>query len=282
MDLNDIWQEHKTWILGVLAGVVVFLIASGVIRSRFDVSGLERQLSGISTQLKGQFYGGAEQRQASEQQAALDAELGKLAAQCYFRPRQSYRLAGKGAASTYYLTHTSSVKAEVTKRMEDAGVDFTQPQLGLPATSPVDSSDIERTLVGLDLVEDSLLRLLESSDAVQAQRPGAHGLRTLDKIQIDIGQRGAARPGAASGGAAKAGDALGERVQVLLRLRADSLTVERFLESLLAVGERRPLIADAVKIDGPPNPGEPVTLNLTLLALLENVQPETAEQARRG
>ena len=38
MDLNDIWQEHKTWIIGCFAGLVAFLVGNAVVYARIPAA----------------------------------------------------------------------------------------------------------------------------------------------------------------------------------------------------------------------------------------------------
>ena len=264
MDLNDIWQEHKTWIIGCFAGLVAFLVGNAVVSSRYDTSGLESRISSARSRLmKTKWYGRAEGSAARADQEALDVELAKVEAKAYFRMRPDYDLAGKDGPTRHYLRQTSAVRKSVIDAMDGADVDFAARQLGLPVNSPVDRQETQLHLVGLDLIEDALTRLLVTSERVREQEPEAVGLRSIEKISIQVRKR--KRPsGTGFARRRKQTVDLGQRVGVSIRFRVDGTTLERFLEAMTG-GDRALLLED---IDARTIPGEPLDVRCKFLALL--------------
>lgn len=265
MDLNDIWQEHKVWILGVLGGIVVFLIAKGFISSQYDTSGFTRRIGSAKAKLRrNSFYTVRERREATKDEKALEDRLGTVEGKTYFAMRKPFDLAGKGDPTVHYLATTTDVKNRVAEAMDDASVDFSQRQLGLPSISPTDRQDTQRTLVALDLIDDVLQRLLEASDQVLENNPESLGLRALDQIQIDIGAKARRRPRSRK----KKQVDLGDRVGVKVRFHADSVTLRVFLESLIAADKRKLLLGDVLAKTSD-TPGEPMSVTCQFLALMK-------------
>ncbi|PIE22710.1 MAG: hypothetical protein CSA62_10985 [Planctomycetota bacterium] len=290
MDLNDLWQEHKTWILGIVAGLILFLACNSVIGGSFGTEKLKRAMAGHQRSVaSSKMYGQEEERQARKLSKELEQRLLSLQQRSYFDPQDRYLLEGKGDYSTHYLTVTSEDEIEMRRAMNTANVDFLAARLGLPASSPTERDEVQRMLLGLDLVTDALTRLLAASDEVLTQLPGQHGLRAVDKIQIEAAPRKRNRSSRGS----KAPVQLGEEVTVRLVFRSDSVTVERWLERLL--GERalpssgdedevseaeggeaeaehqgpRPILLKSLQVeDVGRESGEPLKVSVTLLALI--------------
>lgn len=268
MDLNDIWQEHKVWILGLLGAIVAFLIVNGLISGHYDTKSLERTIGVSRSKLRQkEWYKAAERRVAMQDKTRLDEELARVEARTYFRIRPKFDLKGKGNATLHYLQTTTEVKGRVQEAMDAASVDFTQQQLGLPANSPVDRQETQKTLVALDLIDDALSRLLEASDQVQLGNPDAQGLRALDQIQIDTGSKTVRGPRRFGGRRQRKEVDLGERVAVKVRFHTDAVTLRSFLESLVTA-DRRPLLLENLAAKSPDKPGEPMAVTCRFLALL--------------
>ena len=284
MDLNDLWQEHKTWILGIVAGLIVFLVANSVIGGSF---GTQTTLGAIARHkgsvARGDMYGEQEEREAQKLAKQLKERVELLERRSYFLPQDRYLLEGKGDFSTHYLTVTSQDEARMRRAMNTANVDFLAGNLGLPASSPTERDEVQRMLLGLDLVTDSMTRLLAASDEVLTELPGQHGLRAVEKIQIEAAPR--RRPRGTRG--TNAPVELGEQVTVRIVLRADSVTLERWLERLLGEGPPRkkdgddeggarpmqvgprPILLKALQAeDVGRESGEPLKVSVTLLALI--------------
>ena len=44
MDLHDIWQENKRWILGVVAGLLIYWTGSTIIKGIYSTAGVRQQI----------------------------------------------------------------------------------------------------------------------------------------------------------------------------------------------------------------------------------------------
>lgn len=270
MDLNDIWQEHKVWILGVLAGIVAFFVGSTLISNQYDTSKFRSTIrASQSTLRKKRFFGSAQRSLATKDEAAADRMLGGVEGRTYFVLRKDYDLTGKGDPTLHYLARTTQVKKEVQDAMDASNVEFTQQQLGLPANSPVDRSEIQKTLVALDLVEDALTRLLEAAATTVDDNPNAIGLRTVDKIQIDTKATSKRRRGRYARSRRTKKVDLGPRVSVGLRFHADAITLQAFLESLLDHDGKRALLLESFTATTSDRPGEPMEVKCKLLAIMK-------------
>ena len=56
MDLQDIWQEHRRFILGVLGGVVVFFIAKATVQNLFGAEAAVRKANVVVGSGRGPFF----------------------------------------------------------------------------------------------------------------------------------------------------------------------------------------------------------------------------------
>ena len=263
MDLNDIWQEHKAWILGVLGGVLVFFIGHQVISGRFDTSDAQAAIRSRRAALAKPQYGRTQRSAAIADAKALDGALGKAEAQSYFKPRADFELEGKGDMTVFYLQRTDDVRTRVQRAMDAANVEFAPKQLGLPVNSPVDRAEAARVLYGLDLVDDVLARMLRVSDGIIDKQPDAQGLRSVDSIRITAVST--KRPTGRRG--RKTVD-LGDRVNVEIKAQLDAWTLQEFLEVLLGENGERPLVLKDIDARTPDRPGEPMELKLDFLILL--------------
>ncbi len=273
MDLNDLWQEHKTWILGVVGGLVIFLIANSMISSKFDVGPAYAKMGRARSKISGkEFYSKQTKFAAIEEGKELAKRLEGLEKRCYFAPGDDFLFEGKGDFSAHYIRLTTRITTELKRSMNAANVDFLATSLGLPSTSPTDRDEAQTVLLGLDIVQDALRRLLTASGSVLDAHPGQHGLRAVDSIKILAGA-GNRRFRRAPGRKTKVD--LGQQVSASLTFRADSMTLERFLDLLRASqagGDSiaaRPILLRRIKVeDVGREPGEPLKVSCELLGLI--------------
>ncbi|MEZ5989971.1 MAG: hypothetical protein R3F30_12760 [Planctomycetota bacterium] len=269
MDLNDLWQQHKAWILGVVAGIVVFLVGSSLIQGNYPIQGAKKSISASTATLRSSLYTRDERDQARQRGEALEKRLAQLEQRLVFQPRADFVLDGQNAdPSVYYLRKEGGTKAALQESLEAAGVEILAMDLGMPAEPPIGREDKQLFLNGLDLVDDTLQRLLASARVAQQQSPEAHGLRALEKVTLDTGTGSKGRGRATPRG--RGGDEdQGTRVKAQLKLRCDARTLEVFLEQALGEDGRRPLLVSNLKAeDVGDNPGQPLLVNLEMTALL--------------
>ena len=72
MDLDDFWQENKRWVLGSVAGLLVFIIANAIVG---DDGGKGRRSTAA-----GPAYTRKQMKAVADEKAALDATLAGLRA----------------------------------------------------------------------------------------------------------------------------------------------------------------------------------------------------------
>lgn len=268
MDLNDIWQQHKTWILGTLGGIVLFFIAQAMISNTFSTQGYKVQIGKARGELKKEHYSLQEKRDVEEKKAALEKRLVHLREKLEFQPRPEFVLDGQQQGpAVYYLRKEGTVRSKLIEAMESTGVEFTAQDLGMPSEPPIGRDVKQLSLYGLDLIDDSLTRLLDAAAEARDRNPDAHGLRSMEVIKLDLGAtsrrvgRGVRRTRAAA-------DAR-KKVTASLRFRCDSLTLQIFLERMLGNDKLRPLVVSNVEaVDKGDTPGQPLVVSLELLALL--------------
>ncbi|GEM_PF-2639012 len=270
MDLNELWQEHKVWILGAFAGLLFFLIGRSFIASTFNVDRSRKTiLSAHAKTRKQALFDRAAFARAKKEAAQLKERLDRREKALFFHPRSKYLLDGKGDASLHYLNLTSAARKKVGEDMDAENVDFLAGNLGLPSKTPFDRDEIQEVLFGLDLVEDALDRLLLSSRSITERFPTEQGLASIEGLKIRTVKKG-------YGGRSARRRQIPElqpRVEVQLRFRADALTTENFVETLLggkdgAGKTRRPLLLKSLKMEAVgKDPGDPLAVECVFLIL---------------
>ncbi len=263
MDLNDIWQQHKAWICGILGACIVFFLANTWISRRFDTSSLDARISRSRAEMKKSFFGSAERKSARDDSSLLDKELEAVGKRTFFTKRPSFDLEGKGDTTFHYIETQSRIQRTVRQQMDIANVQFGAPQLGMPPNNPVERDEIQETLIALDLVDDALARLLEASRTVLAAKPDALGLAAVDQIRIES----SATKGPTRGSRSKSVD-LGQVVRVSLRFHCDPMTMQAYLEACIGTDDRRPLLVHELQTKAGDEPGEPMECRITHEAIV--------------
>ncbi len=265
MDLNDIWQQHKTWILGVLGGLVLFFIGKSMISNSYSTKSSRMQIAKAKKVLKESHYTIQERRAVQEMKGELEKRLARLRDKLEFHPRSEFLLDGQQQGpAVYYLRKEGMVRSRHSEAMESAGVEFGSPNLGMPAEPPIGRDQKQLFLYGLDLIDDTLTRLLDAHVEATNRNPDAHGLRAVESIKLDpkIASRRSTRR-------RKGDEEARKEVLASLRIRCDSLTLQIFLERMLGDADLRPLVISNVEaVDKSDTPGQPLVVNIELLALL--------------
>jgi hypothetical protein len=174
MDLTDIWQEHKKFILAIAAALLVWLIGKGTLNANYDVdsvagrirsidSGLRRKenikastVSGVRTEVEG-----------------LRARLTELVQEMDFRPDEVFVLPPGEPNPT---SHCWSTIRYVQKVLVDEAerLDIRVPEkLGLDNAAPTDREEIRRTLRALNIIHNVVLSCIQS------------GVRSVQRIRIE-------------------------------------------------------------------------------------------------
>lgn len=172
MDLADIWQAHKRFILGVAAGFIVFLIAQSVVGSTWNVQAVRTQALGTYSRMRKLEVPrpselSAVEREAAEYQEILERECAFM----HYETPERYRLPPRGSPDLIFNElREDAVRGLVNgARRRNIEVD---PTLGLEAFTPTGREAIQRSLRGLAIVEQVVLNAVD------------HGVDAVDEIRI--------------------------------------------------------------------------------------------------
>lgn len=211
MDLNDIWQEHKRFILTVAVGCLVFLIANLTVTSIYEGDLTSANARSVSTrrELAKPLFGPRDRTRAQEQNDGLREALDELRERVAFRPRQEFLLDPDGGAeSIQYQRIASRVRDDLLPRAARANLAL-EDTLGLPALSPTEAYKIERYLEALDVVERSVRLAIDS------------GVARVDDIAIKLDPSLLSREGTGTV----------ERTKISFEMVGPSLAMTRFLNA---------------------------------------------------
>lgn len=263
MDLNDFWQENKRWVLSCVAGLIVFLIAKSVVYNTYVVpvkskDGSSR--SDYSKIAKEDRYLDKHLKKAKEDRAALRAKLTVLRAALHFELADRFNLNGKGDAELHLATVYAGVRSEVFKNADEEDVEFLEKAF---TWSPETDRDlIQRRLLGVNLVQHTVDRLLEAHRAVIENDFTAIGLRSILDFKMDRMRTSRRRP---SRDKRIHAIELVSEVSVKFKFEADNATIHRFLESCRASRPR--VILGAFKTVPGRKPGDPLVVTGDIRAL---------------
>lgn len=169
MNLDTLWQLHKRFLIGVAAGLVVFLIGLAII-GKTAGSTLQSAESTIGRHKRALASPAYDRNQvAALRQRLTDAatRIEDLAADTLPPLRDEYDLAGKQSATQHYITQTNALRNDLIPWALRQDVEIDE-SLGLPAQSPTQEQTIARVLRGLDVVERvSRLAVQTGAEAVQ-------------------------------------------------------------------------------------------------------------------
>lgn len=263
MDVHEIWQENKRWIVGVLIGVVLFFIAKTVLASMHDSDRIVRQARSEANKVNSEPM--FDQKALTELRAesdALTAAAAALVKAVDFTPRPEFDLKGKGSFHLHFDQVSRQARARVLAGAERAGVDLSAKDMQWP--TPTSQEETQSVLIALDLLDDAMARAFAASREVRAADPDAVGLVAVDDLRIE-GERKGARGRRRS---ADAGDRIKE-YRVTFKLRADAPTVTMMLEKFKSGG--RPINLGSVPplkitLDGK-RPSDPLIVSGALVAM---------------
>lgn len=271
MDLNDIWTQNKRWLLGVLAGAILFWIATSIVGSIYDGDAAERKVTQVANALRQQDYFDAKARKlARDSGEALAAAQERLRAELTFEPDEPFVLAGKGDPDLHFDRVQREVRTSLVDKAQQFSVELAPSALRW--TAPVGLEEIERTLIGLNVLETAVDRLLDAGEEIRSSSAfGALGLQQIEKFEVTSKSKGRAT-GYRRGRDRRESDAVdaAERVdeyEVAFKFRADAPTVQLFLERCRA---EQPvvLLQDGFKLKAGRNRGDPLTVTGRLVGLI--------------
>jgi hypothetical protein len=259
MDLTDLWQQHKKFILAVAAAFLVLLVGRGVLQNYFPVDEVRARATRTASDLrKAPEVPDSVVNDLQQEVDALKARYDELAGSMRFKPGDDFVLPPKEPNPSMFFFNRLR---ELQRALVDAAArqDIRVPEgLGLKELTPTDPDEIRRTLRALNMIQDVLIQAITS------------GVRRIETIHIEEAPKGRSRT-----------------TGFVRDLRLDFAIVggERSIRGLLAGlvdGAARgsaPFVAvDKARIR--PVKGEEGSLELTLsLAALE-IDPLQGEEAR--
>jgi hypothetical protein len=259
MDLTDIWQQHKKFILAIAGALLLLLVGRGVLQGYFPVDSTRASATKIADAMKKapEISDGAV-RDLQAEVDGLRARYGELAASMRFKPGDDFVLpAGESNPRMFFWNQLHKLQGALVDAA--AKQDIRVPDgLGLKEFAPTEPEEIRRTLVALGVVQDVLIQAISS------------GVRRIDTIHIEDASRGRGR----TTGFVKE-----------LRLDFDIVGGERSLRGVLAGivdGAARgtsPYVAiDKARIK--PVKGESGMLELTLSLTALDIEKVDGEEAR--
>ncbi|MFH0947190.1 MAG: hypothetical protein V2A76_18535 [Planctomycetota bacterium] len=212
MDLNDIWQGNRRFILGICCAVVAVLIGEGIIGSMWNagaqaqaVGRLQAKLRGLASPSQSDLSGlEGVNRGLAEQLEQLYGRLTYQVDERYLLPKN------EPSPDLLYNSIRSQAQDELvgSAARRNIRVDET---LGLPDFTPSGREAIQRALRGLNIVEQVV------SAAIVA------GVRSVPEIEI-VGRKGSRRASNAS---------FIDSLQVRFRIEGSTASVAELIQSLV-------------------------------------------------
>jgi hypothetical protein len=270
MDLNDFWQENKRWLLGCVAGLLVYLIASSNIASRLSGASDWRSVVAATTEFRKEKYRGKQLTAASEDAAKLEEQFAALRSAMHYELPERFDLEGKGDPQLVWPDVYTKTREGVRGQAYDANVEF--PEEAFNWTSPTDREQIQRALIGVSVVEQAVTHMIAAHRAVAGKDVEAIGLRSIGTFRLGkviSGTRSRRRDDGPT-----AADYLSS-VEVDFQCMADTATAHRFIENVRAGVPH--LSLDQLKIAGSKRPGDPLIVTGKLVALM--ISPLTKEDS---
>ena len=265
MDPHEVWQENKRWILGVVAGLLVYWVGSTVIGGLYSTASVSRQMRRVQQGMTADaFYTRESLSTAQDEREALAAERSRLERAVIFEPAEVFLLEGKGDPDTYFEKISRRVRNQNVDRADQLGVELPERKIDWP--SPV-GEEIQPTLIAVNLLEEALDRLFDAHEQVRSWDPEALGLVSIERFRILSGRgggRSASGPRRTSGKLNPADLILEDKVQ--FQFSADEATVRLFLEACASRQPRITLTPD-FKMTVGHVPGEPLGVAGTISAV---------------
>lgn len=173
MDLNDLWQGNKKFILGVGAGLVVWLAGLGVVASTWDTKPLADSSRAAAAAIrKMQVPREADLASLRKEGEELTAKLDELYRRMQFKTHEDFVLAKNQTSPDLFY---NSVRDKEAEQLLKAARQFNiklDPTLGLPEFTPPGSEAIQRYLRALNVVHHVVEAALTSQ------------VRAIDKIEV--------------------------------------------------------------------------------------------------
>jgi hypothetical protein len=262
LDLNDIWQQNKRWILGVGAGLVLFWLGTVIVRSIWNGERAESAVESVFRSTRGEQYYQANERTAAKTDGEeLAAAEQRLRSALEYVPEDRFLLAGKSDPDLHFDQVSREVRRTLVEKAQQYAVELSGGDL---VWEPPVGDEIGRTLLGLSVLHHAVDRLLDAGDRVRSTDPEALGVTRIDQFKVEKStQRKPRRRGRDA-----SVDVEGRIVEtdVTFTFRADAGTVALFLEKCRAMAPAL-VLSEGFKIEAGRHPGDPLTVKGRVSAL---------------
>ncbi|MSR47476.1 MAG: hypothetical protein EXS13_10525 [Planctomycetes bacterium] len=179
MDLADIWQQHKRFILLVASALLLLLVGRGVIHSKWDYETVvvsSARTTGVMS--KAEKVPDEVVRALQEEVTALRSRYAALATTMRHKPQEAFIVpAGESNPRSYFFRRHSETKSALIEAAERQDIRVPEA-LGLKDMAPTEPDEIRRQLVALDVVQQVVIESI-----------GA-GVRRITTIQIEDASKG--------------------------------------------------------------------------------------------
>lgn len=266
MDPHEVWQENKRWILGVVAGLLVYWVASSIIGGVYSTSSVKSQIRRAQKSVGSEpLYNQDALSDAREEQRELSEARTRLDDALVFRADEEFLLEGKGDPNVHFDVVSRRVVNDSVDRADALGIELSSASLDWP--SPV-GDEVQPTLVAINVIDRAMRRLFSAHERARSWDSAALGLVEIESFKVVTGRgttRGTRRSSASRRGELSADDLVLED-KVRFKFRGDETTTRLFLESCLSGAPRITLSADFKMTTGQA-PGDPLEVSGTLSAL---------------
>jgi hypothetical protein len=227
MDLHEIWQENKRWILGCVAGLLVYLIAHSIIGGIYDNRAVDSSIRSAQKAISDEQYRVAELGRARDNDRQIQAAFQELHKAMHLPVPEAFRVPAGEDHELFWARRKREVADMLLNLAAEANIDLNEAAFRWP--SPVERADIERALVALCVLDQAVQRMIRAHHTVISRHPDAIGLRQIQELKIET--KKSTHSGVPRGKDDKRAEDYILEYDVQFRLSADYRTVDRFLWS---------------------------------------------------
>ncbi len=172
MDLNDLWQNHKRFILGVAGGGLVFLVGLVVIDSNWSVATAKAGIAGRSRDiLKLEAPSTGDLSSLGAECSRLSTRLDDLYKKMSVETRPDFVVPANDSADLFYNKKRDEEQDKLVREARRRNINV-KASLGLPEFTPSGTEAIQRSLRALDVVDQVVSAALEAN------------VRGVDEIEV--------------------------------------------------------------------------------------------------
>jgi hypothetical protein len=163
MDLTNLWQEHRIFILSVVAGLLLFIVGQAVISSTYALDEKTHRVSRLKMSLgKAETPSSQQLDEAQQLNESLEVRHGEALKKLGFVPNPKYQLSAKEKPDIQYDRLYNEARNSLVEGAKTLNITVAS-NLGMPELSPTRRSEIQRALIALDIVTRVVLVAIEAN-----------------------------------------------------------------------------------------------------------------------